>query len=108
MSHIVKLMISIALLSMNVVMARAAPVSLNLTNRTGSAITSMTVAEKTAPDVVIPFVFAGELSVRETDTATINLADGVCLVDITYTLASGRKIVEENIDVCNVDGVIVE
>jgi hypothetical protein len=88
--------------------ASAQSISLNLTNRTGTTITAMKAAEKTAPDVVLPFSFPNQLTEAETDKASITLPEGVCLVDITYSLATGRKVVEENVDLCNIDGVIVE
>jgi invasion protein IalB len=88
--------------------ADAAPHGLTLTNQSGSTITAITAIEKTAPDTVLPIVFSGELSNLESDTATIALPDGVCVVDVTYALASGEKIVQQNVDLCSVDGVIVE
>jgi hypothetical protein len=84
------------------------PHNLTLTNQTGSVITSITAAEKTAPDTVLSFVFSGDLSNMESDTATIDLPEGICVVDINYALASGEKIVQQNVDLCSIDGVIVE
>jgi hypothetical protein len=91
-------------------MAKAdnAPLSLTMTNRTGSVITGITAVEKTAPDTVFMFNFAGTLAVSEIDTATVDLPDGVCVIDVTYSLASGEKILQQNVDLCNIDGVIVE
>jgi hypothetical protein len=88
--------------------ADAPPHSLTVTNQSGSTINTITAVEKTAPDVVLPFVFSGELSALESDTATIDLPDGVCVVDVTYALATGEKILQQNVDLCSIDGVIVE
>jgi hypothetical protein len=88
--------------------ALATPHSLMLTNHAGSPIMSITAIEKTAPDTVLLFGFANELSAMETDAASIDLPEDVCVVDVTYNLASGEKIVQQNVDLCNIDGVIVE
>jgi hypothetical protein len=82
--------------------------SMTITNQSGSAILVISAVEKTAPDTVLPFVFSGELSAMESDTATIALPEGVCVVDVTYALASSEKIVQQNVDLCSIDGVIVE
>lgn len=81
---------------------------MTITNQSGSAMLVISAVEKTAPDTVLPFVFSGELSAMESDTATIALPEGVCVADVTYTLASGEKIVQQNVDLCSIDGVIVE
>jgi hypothetical protein len=88
--------------------ALATPHSLMLTNHAGSPIMSITAIEKTAPDKVLPFGFANELSAMETDATSIDLPEDVCVVDVTYNLASGEKIVQQNVDLCNIDGVVVE
>jgi hypothetical protein len=102
--------VGLMLLVSSSAMAKAdnAPLSLTMTNRTGSVITGITAVEKTAPDTVFTFNFAGTLAVSEIDTATVDLPDGVCVIDVTYNLASGEKILQQNVDLCNIDGVIVE
>ena len=89
-------------------LAGQAPHSLTVTNQSGSAINAITAVEKTAPAAVLPFVFSGELSAMESDTATIDLPEGVCVVDVTYALASGEKIIQQDVDLCSIDGVVVE
>ncbi len=86
----------------------ATPHRLMLTNHAGSPILSISAVEKTAPNTVLPFNFANDLSAMETDAATIDLPEGVCVVDVTYVLASGEKIMQKDVDLCNIDGVIVE
>jgi hypothetical protein len=108
MRNVVKIASLGVVLCSGLARADAPPHSLTLTNQSGSAITAITAIEKTAPDTVLPFVFSGELSNLESDTATIDLPDGVCVVDVTYALASGEKIVQQNVDLCSIDGVIVE
>jgi hypothetical protein len=100
---------SLALLSVATsAMADSTPLNLALTNQSGSAITSIKAVEKTAPDTVLAFVFSGEIGNLESDSASIDLPEGVCVVDVTYTLASGEQIVQQNVDLCSIDGVIVE
>jgi hypothetical protein len=89
-------------------LADPAPHSLTITNQSGSAILVISAVEKTAPDTVLPFEFSGELLAMESDTASIALPEGVCVVDVTYVLASGENIVQQNVDLCSIDGVIVE
>ena len=89
-------------------LADPAPHNITLTNQSGSAITAITAVEKTAPDTVLAFVFSGEIGNLESDSATIDLPEGICVVDVTYALASGENIVQQNVDLCSIDGVIVE
>ncbi len=100
--------VGILALSCSVSGAVAAPRSMTLTNQSGSAITSITAVEKTAPDTVLSFVFSGDIANLESDSASIDLPEGVCVVDMTYTLASGENIIQQNVDLCSIDGVIVE
>jgi hypothetical protein len=100
--------VGILALSCSVSAAVAAPRSMTLTNQSGSAITSITAVEKTAPDTVLSFMFSGDIANLESDSASIDLPEGVCVVDMTYTLASGENIIQQNVDLCSIDGVIVE
>ena len=108
MKTVIKLASLSVVLCSGIALADAPPLSLTLTNKSGSAITAITAMEKIAPDTVLPFVFSGQLSNMVSSSATIDLPDKVCVVDVTYALASGEKIVQQNVDLFNIDGVIVE
>jgi hypothetical protein len=88
--------------------AIAAPHLIAISNRAGSPISAITAVEKTAPDTVLSFTFESEIANFGSDTANIDLPEGTCVVDVTYALASGEKITQTDVDLCSIDGVIVE
>lgn len=86
----------------------AAPRPYNVTNRTTAAIASMTVINNANPSNVLSFALAGVVAVAETSTATIDLPTDACLFDLTFTLANATTIIQPDVDLCNIDGFVVE
>lgn len=86
----------------------AAPRPYNVTNRTAAAITSITAINNANPGNVISFALSSPVAMAETSTATIDLPTGVCLFDLTFTLANATSIIQPDVDLCNIDGYVVE
>jgi hypothetical protein len=103
--HLISVGISCAVLAG---VAQAETRTLTITNRSGAEILSISGVDKAAPDVVISFTLAGPLLHGDTEDLTVELAEGQCLLDITFTLASSAAIEQPGVDLCNIDGVVVE
>ena len=86
----------------------AAPRSFTINNRTPAAITSIAALDKSNGDATINFVLPSTVAPSAKATATADLPAGQCLFDLTYNLANGTKIVQTTVDLCNIDGMIVE
>jgi hypothetical protein len=86
----------------------AAPKSFTIINRSGETIVSI-VAQAKADSTAAP-AFTATTSIANGDTfdISVELPDEACLVDVTYTLASSTPFVQNNIDVCSADAIIVE
>ncbi len=86
----------------------AAPRPYNVTNRTTAAIASITATNNANPSHVLSFAFAGPVAVAETSIASIDLPTDVCLFDLTFLLANATTIIQPDVDLCNIDGFVVE
>jgi hypothetical protein len=86
----------------------AAPKSFTIINRSGEMIVS--IVAQAIGDSTADAVFTATTSIANGDTLDISveLPDEACLVDITYTLASSKPFIQNNIDVCSADAIIVE
>ena len=86
----------------------AAPRPYNVANRTAAAITSITAVNTANPGNVIGFVITGSIAVAASSTATAELPQDVCLFDLTFKLATDATIIQPDVDLCNIDGFVVE
>jgi hypothetical protein len=82
--------------------------TLRMINRSGKAMTLITAVEKIRPNALLTFDIPGGLGANETDIGTINLPTGTCLFDVTYQPSVGTKIIQQNVDLCSVESVVVE
>jgi hypothetical protein len=87
--------------------ALAAGKQLMLTNRSGEAITALSIFATATPDQ--PLVIAGALPANgSTAMLIVTLPDGACIFDATYTFASGQTNKQPDLDICQLDGLVVE
>jgi hypothetical protein len=87
--------------------AYAADKQLMLTNRSGEAITALVITATATPDQ--PLVITGALPANSaTAMLTVSLPDGACIFDATYTFASGQTNKQPDLDICQLDGLVVE
>ena len=88
--------------------ARAETKSLMLTNRSGEAVTAIAAHERNNPEAVIATTLDAAIANNETAFFTLDLPGGACLADLIYTLSSNNLTTQSGVDVCNLDGVVVE
>ena len=86
----------------------ASPIPPRFPHRTTAAIASITAINNANPSHVLSFAFAGPVAVAETSTASIDLPTDVCLFDLTFQLANATTIIQPDVDLCNIDGFVVE
>lgn len=87
---------------------RAETKSLMLTNRSGETVTAIVAHERNNPEVVIAATLDAAIANNETAFFTLDLPEGTCLADLVYTLSSNNLTTQSGVDVCNLDGVVVE
>ena len=88
--------------------ASAASLALNLTNNSGDAINIVTATPKGATETSTQNVLASPIPNDEPGDAAIEAAEGTCVFDLTFTLASGKTISTPNTDICQTDTIVVE
>jgi hypothetical protein len=86
----------------------ATPRPYSVSNRTAAAITAITAINNANPGNVIGFVMTGSIASAASSTATAELPLDECLFDLTFTLATTATIVQPDVDLCNIDGFVVE
>lgn len=101
------------LLSCLVIVAIAAPglaasKQLMITNRSGEAITALVIAATATPDQPLAVSLALPMANAITAMMTVAVPDGACVFDATYTFASGQSQKQPDLDICQLDGLIVE
>ena len=88
--------------------ASAAPVSLTFTNMSGEAITAITTVPKGEVVETPVNLLQAPISAGEPLTVTLDLAEGQCVFDISFTFASGTVNDRPDTDLCQTDGIVVE
>ena len=92
----------------SVLAAEAADKSLVITNRSGEEIISITAANKNDPNLAIPTTLAEVIPNQDSADLTIDLPPETCHADLTINFTSGANQVQQDIDLCNLDGLVVE
>lgn len=82
--------------------------SLMLTNRAGETVTAIAAHERNNPEAVIAVTLEAAVANNETASFTLDLPEGTCLADLVYTLSPDHLTTQSGVDVCNLDGVVVE
>jgi hypothetical protein len=88
--------------------ANAATKQLMLTNRSGKSISAISFAATATPNQ--PLVTSGALPLASgaSSMLTITAPDGACVFDATYTFDSGQPSKQPDLDICQLDGLVVE
>lgn len=88
--------------------ALAAPVSLTFTNMSGEAITSITTIPKGEVVKTPVNLLQAPIVAGQPLTVTLDLAEGQCVFDVSFTFASGTVNDRPDTDLCQTDGIVVE
>ncbi len=88
--------------------AMATPVSLTFTNMSGEAITAITATPKGETLETPANLLGGPIAAGEPVTVTLDLAEGQCIFDVSFTFASGTVNDRPDTDLCQTDGIVVE
>ena len=88
--------------------AAAAPKTLTIQNMSGDTISAITIVDRLNPERAVMTPLSASISTDDVADLPIDLADGVCLHDITYIYGSGKTNLQENVDLCSTDALIVE
>jgi hypothetical protein len=86
----------------------AADKELMITNRAGEAITALVISGTATPDEPLTTALALPVANNATSMMTVTLPDGACIFDATYTFASGQTQKQPDLDICQLDGLVVE
>ena len=88
--------------------ASAAPISLTFTNMSGEAITAITTTPKGEVVEAPVILLQASIAAGEPLTVTLDLAEGQCVFDMSFTFASGTVNARPDTDLCQTDGIVVE
>jgi hypothetical protein len=99
---------SLVLLFVSASAAQAEPKSLMLTNRSGETVTAIAANARSNPEAVIAVTLGAAIANDETAFFALDLPEGTCLADLVYTLSSNSFTTQSGVDVCNLDGIVVE
>ena len=88
--------------------ALAAPVALTLTNMSGEAIFAITTTPKGEVVETPVNLLQAPIAAGEPLTITLDLAEGQCVFDVSFTFASGTVNARPDTDLCQTDGIVVE
>lgn len=86
----------------------AADKQLMLTNRSGEAITALVIAATATPDQPLAITLSLPIANSTTAVLTVTVPDGACVFDATYSFASGQSNKQPDLDICQLDGLVVE
>ena len=86
--------------------AQAATLSLKLNNKTGVAINSISAAPKLGGATLS--LIAAPVAAATQQMITVTPAGADCVFTLTYTLATGKKIIVPDTDICQADQIIVQ
>ena len=79
-----------------------------LTNHAGETLTAVKFAPAAKPDQPLPLAVSLPLAANATVMATVSMPDSACVFNATYTFASGQTTAQPDIDLCQLDGIVVE
>ena len=88
--------------------AAAAPVTLTFTNMSGEAITAITATPKGEIVETPANLLSSPIAAGEPLDLTLDLAEGQCVFNVTFTFASGAVNDRPDTDLCQTDGIVVE
>lgn len=88
--------------------AFAATKQLMITNRSGDAITSVVISATATPDQPLAIAGAFPMANGSTQMLTITLPDGACVFDAAYNFQATPANKQPDLDICQLDGLIVE
>jgi hypothetical protein len=102
-----------SLLSCLVLVATASPLlaaakQLMITNRSGDAITSVAISATATPDQPLAITGTFPMANGSTQMLTVTLPDGACVFDAAYSFQSTPANKQPDLDICQLDGLIVE
>jgi hypothetical protein len=89
-------------------LAHAATKQLMLTNRSGKSISAISFATTATPNQPLATSAALPLASGASAPLTITVPDGACVFDATYTFATGQPAKQPDLDICQLDGLVVE
>jgi hypothetical protein len=88
--------------------AQAETKSLMFTNRSGETVAAIAANARSNPEAVIAVTLQAAIANNDTAFVTLDLPEGTCLADLVYTLSSNNLTTQSGVDVCNLDGIVVE
>ena len=88
--------------------AMATPISLTFTNMSGEAIMAITAVPKGEIVETPVNLIAAPIAAGEPLSVTLDLAEGQCVFDVSFTFASGTVTGRPDTDLCQIDGIVVE
>jgi hypothetical protein len=100
--------LSCLVLAMTAVLALAADKQLMLTNRAGEAVTAVSITATATPDEPLPMNMELPVANGTTTMMTVSLPDSACIFDASYTFTSGQTQKQPDLDICQLDGLVVE
>jgi hypothetical protein len=103
-----RLAIVVCSVLMGTSIASSAPKTIKITNQTQRTLTAISGSETDAPTQIYSFSLAGSAGPLASVNATGELPATACVLDLTFTFASGVPIKREKIDLCSADGLVIE
>jgi hypothetical protein len=88
--------------------ALAAERVVSIVNQSGDVIQAVALKTVGESGPVPTGSLANPISSGDTGDLTLNLEDGTCVAEVTFHLGNGNVIVQNDIDLCSVDGIVVE
>ena len=88
--------------------AVAAPKQIMLINRSGQDIASVSAADKNNSAALISVEISGGVASAESKFITVDMPGATCIADLTFTFASNTTQIQQDLDLCNLDGLVVE
>jgi hypothetical protein len=81
---------------------------LKLDNKSGEAITAITVTPKETAELSLSNVLGSNIASGSTGEVTLPAALGDCLFTLSITFASGKIVKRQDTDICQTEAIIVE
>jgi hypothetical protein len=86
----------------------AATKQLMITNRSGDAMTGIVISATATPDLPLAITGTFPMANGTTQMLTVTLPDGACVFDATYGFQSTPANKQPDLDICQLDGLVVE